>query len=69
LSLANAPYALWPLAWVGLAPWLVAIGNANRLRSALAIGWFGGCAYFAANLWWLWTASIPGAVVLVIYFS
>ena len=69
LSFANAPIGIWPLAWIGLAPWLIAVGDAPTMRSALARGWLTGCIYFAANLWWLWTASIPGAIVLIIYFA
>jgi apolipoprotein N-acyltransferase len=69
LSLANAPIGLWPLAWFALAPWLVAIGRTATMRAALAQGWLSGVVYFAVNLWWLWTASIPGTVVLVMYFA
>lgn len=69
LSLAADPVGLWFLAWFALAPWLVAIGEAPTMRAALARGWLAGIAYFAINLWWLWTASIPGTAVLVVYFA
>jgi apolipoprotein N-acyltransferase len=69
MSLAFAPIGQWYLAWVALAPWLVAVGKAPTVRSAFFRGWLGGAAFFAVNLWWLWTASISGTVVLVIYLG
>jgi apolipoprotein N-acyltransferase len=69
LSLAADPVGLWFLAWFALAPWLVAIGEAPTMRAALARGWLAGIAYFSINLWWLWTASMPGTIVLVVYFA
>lgn len=32
-------------------------------------GYVAGALYFAANLWWLWTASVPGTIALVLWFS
>jgi len=69
VSLANAPIGLWPLAWFALVPWLIAIAQTATMRAALALGWLSGIVYFAVNLWWLWTASIPGTVVPVMYFA
>jgi apolipoprotein N-acyltransferase len=69
LSLSAAPFGQWYFAWVALAPWLVAIGLAPTIRSAFWRGLIAGIAYFAVNLWWLWTASITGTVVLVVYFG
>jgi apolipoprotein N-acyltransferase len=69
LTLAAAPFGQWYLAWFALAPWLVAIARAPTIRSAMVRGWLSGVLYFAANLWWLWTASIPGTILLVAYFG
>jgi apolipoprotein N-acyltransferase len=69
LTLSAAPYGHWYLAWVCLAPWLVAVGLAPTFGSALRRGLLAGIAYFAVNLWWLWTASITGTVVLIAYFG
>lgn len=69
LTLAGAPFGQWYLAWVALAPWLVAVGEARSFRSAILRGYLGGVIYFGLNLWWLWTASIPGTVVLILYFA
>jgi apolipoprotein N-acyltransferase len=69
LTLAAAPFGLFPLAWVALIPLLLVSGRAGTRRRALAVGWFAGTLYFLANLWWLWTATIPGMAVLVAYFG
>jgi apolipoprotein N-acyltransferase len=69
LTLAAAPFGQWYLAWFALAPWLIAVGRARSTRIAMLRGWLSGVLYFAANLWWLWTASIPGTIVLILYFA
>jgi apolipoprotein N-acyltransferase len=69
LSLANAPFGQPWLAWIGLVPWLGALRGLKSLRAAFAWGWLGGLLFFAANLWWLWTASIPGVIALIIYLA
>ena len=69
LTLAAAPIGLFPLAWIAFVPLLLQIGRAPSRRSALLIGWTAGALYFAANIWWLWTASIPGTIVLILYFG
>ena len=69
LTLAAAPFGQWYLAWFGLAFWLIAVAESPTSRQAMLRGWLGGVLYFSMNIWWLWTASIPGTVVLVLYFS
>lgn len=69
LTLAVAPVGLYPLAWIAFVPLLLLVGRASSRRSALLAGWIAGALYFAANIWWLWTASIPGTLVLIIYFG
>ncbi len=69
LTLAFAPFYQFYLAWFALVPWLLVAGSANRVTSAFFWGWVSGVLFFAANLWWLWTASIAGTVVLILYFA
>lgn len=69
LSLAAAPFGQWYLAWFALAPFFIGVGKAATMRGALLRAWLAGVAYFAINLWWLWTASIPGTIVLVLYLA
>jgi apolipoprotein N-acyltransferase len=69
LTLAFAPFGQWYLAWIALVPWLVVVADSPSTRGAMLRGFSGGVLFFALNLWWLWTASVPGLVVLVVYFS
>jgi apolipoprotein N-acyltransferase len=69
LTLAAAPWYQWYLVWIGLAPWLVAVGRAPTLKAAVWFGCWTGWLYFALNIWWLWTASIPGTILIVVYFG
>jgi len=69
LTLAAAPFGQLYLAWFALAPLFVAAGRAATMRGAMLRVWLGGVAYFEMNLWWLWTASIPGTIVLVLYLA
>jgi len=52
MSLAFPRVSLWPLAWVGLVPLLVAIRR-SRLRGALASGLSFGIGYYGALLYWI----------------
>lgn len=69
LTLAAAPLKLWPLAWVALAPMFVAAAQAATVRRAALCGFAAGALYFSMNLWWLWTASIPGAIAIILIFG
>jgi apolipoprotein N-acyltransferase len=69
LSLAYAPFGQWYLAWVAMVPWLAAMGSTRSARTAFGWGYLSGVAFFGANLWWMWTASISGTVALCLYFG
>jgi apolipoprotein N-acyltransferase len=68
-SLSFEPAGMWPLAWIALAPWLCAVAAAHSVREAARFGLLSGSAFFALNLWWMWTATIPGTVALALYFG
>src|SRR3954469_435463 len=53
---AFQPLALWPLMPVALAGFLRLVGEAPRLRSALARGWWFGVGQFVLGLNWIATA-------------
>src|SRR4051812_17456235 len=67
LTLAAAPFGQWYLAWIALAPWLIVVGRAPMVRAAFVRGWLTGIVYFALNEWWLWTATIPGTIGVVVF--
>lgn len=63
------------LAWIALIPLLWAIDGKSP-REALRIGWLGGAAFFALDLYWLFSlwdwgsfAVIPGYLMLVAYLG
>ncbi|HYG12131.1 MAG TPA: apolipoprotein N-acyltransferase, partial [Pyrinomonadaceae bacterium] len=53
LILSFPDFNLWPLAWVGLVPLLVAIARAARARQAFVLGWLAGALFFYGSCWWL----------------
>ncbi|TWT89002.1 Apolipoprotein N-acyltransferase [Pseudobythopirellula maris] len=54
LWLAQPPLGWWPLAWVGVVPWLVVARReaAFGRKDWLAV-WLAGTAYWLAALWWV----------------
>lgn len=53
LALAFPNFGLWPLAWVGLAPLLVAVAARPRAPQAFVLGCLTGTVFFYATCHWL----------------
>ncbi|HZH29188.1 MAG TPA: apolipoprotein N-acyltransferase [Pyrinomonadaceae bacterium] len=53
LTLSFPDFDLWPLAWVGLVPLLVAVALVERARQAFVLGWLAGALFFYGSCWWL----------------
>src|SRR6266478_3953470 len=53
LVLSFPDFELWPLAWSGLAPFLVIIAKPLRAARALMLGWLWGAIFFYGTCWWL----------------
>ncbi len=53
LWLACPPFKLWPLAWVALAPLVLSVTRAVRLRQAFWRGYVFGWAYLGAVWYWV----------------
>lgn len=68
-AMSFEPFGQFYLAWVCLVPWLFALSGLRSYRSAFLVGWAGGVAFFAATIWWLGAATIPGTFALFIYFG
>ncbi|MBA3515501.1 MAG: apolipoprotein N-acyltransferase [Pyrinomonadaceae bacterium] len=51
LSFPNSGY--WPLAWLGLAPLLVAIAIRPSPRRSFFLGWLTGAVFFYGSCYWL----------------
>jgi apolipoprotein N-acyltransferase len=53
LILAFPNFGLWWLAWIGLAPLLLAIATTSRNRIAFVLGLLWGTVFFYGTCWWL----------------
>src|SRR2546421_367734 len=53
LILSFPDFELWPLAWVGLVPFLVVAGRPLHAGRALLLGWLWGAIFFYGTCWWL----------------
>lgn len=62
---ALPPWGWWPLAPVGIAVWLHAIGDPSRLQR-FAVSWAVGVAWFGPSTLWMWGLTPPGYVVAVL---
>ena len=59
LILSFPNFNLWPLAWVGLAPLIVAVMRAPKLTvRAFLLGWITGTIFFYGSCYWLTYAAI-----------
>jgi apolipoprotein N-acyltransferase len=75
LAVAFPDYSLWPLAWVGLVPLLLALRGKNPAHGAL-LGFITGAVLFQTVIWWiintvtqfghmpLWIAALVQALFL-----
>jgi len=71
LSVAYPPFNIGFLAWLGLAPFLLAIGHARR-ADAIVLGYLFGVVHGAGTYWWalkIDSVNIPNFIVMVIFFG
>ncbi len=69
LAASFAPFDLWPLAYVAMVPWMLALSAGTRRRWALLWGWLAGLLFWAGMLYWLWWITLPGYFATVAYLS
>lgn len=69
LSLSFPPIRWWPLAFVGLVPWTIAICRAQRTWLSYWTTYFGGCVFFWVNLYWMYPVTDLGYVALSMYLA
>ena len=53
LVLSHPSFNLFPLAWVGLVPLLIAVKSVSNAKSALRIGYISGLTFFGGLLYWI----------------
>jgi len=67
LAVCFPAFGLWPLAWIALVPWLVALRLTGPVGALLG-SWLGGFVFYGILLYWLglfgWTAWALTCIVL-----
>src|SRR2546421_1045546 len=58
LVLSFPDFNLWPLAWVGLVPLLLAVARKPQRGRAFLLGWMTGALFFYGSCYWLTYAMI-----------
>jgi len=69
LLLAFAPYDHWPLAYVALVPWTLAMALSPRRWYALLWAYLSGLMFWLAGLYWIWWVDVIGFFALVTALS
>ncbi|MEO6435269.1 MAG: apolipoprotein N-acyltransferase, partial [Tepidisphaeraceae bacterium] len=69
LSLSFAPFGHFYLAWVAMAPWLMAVVSTRSFARAFLWGWLAGMMFFLVNLSYLAFVTVPGWLVLSAYLA
>jgi apolipoprotein N-acyltransferase len=57
------------LAWFGLVPGLLLISRSPSGREAAVRGWWLGCGYFVAAMWWLAPEIGPAVLIVAVVFG
>jgi apolipoprotein N-acyltransferase len=53
LILSFPNFKLWPLAWIGLVPFLLVVAGPLKTAHAFLLGWLWGGVFFYGTCWWL----------------
>ncbi len=69
MSLIFVPTSWWPLAYVCLVPWLVAVTSARRAGWMYLTSYLLGVGFWVYNVYWLSPITPPGWIVLSVYLG
>jgi apolipoprotein N-acyltransferase len=69
LLVSFPPYDLWPLAYVALVPWGLAVVGARSVRWALFCSFLAGVVFWAVGLYWLTWVTLVGYLPLILYLA
>jgi len=64
-----APVSFWPLAYVCLVPWMVAVTSAKRVGWMYLTSYLLGVAFWLLNVYWLCQVTPPGWIALSLYLA
>lgn len=68
-SVIYAPLSGWPLGFVCLAPWVLAVVSSTIPRRVYVASYLFGAVFYAINVRWLYPVTLPGYVALCIYMG
>ena len=72
VALLIPPFNFGGLAWLALAPMLIALWSVRGKRAGLRgflLGWAAGALSFGLQLWWISVVSSLGAMVMAVYLG
>jgi apolipoprotein N-acyltransferase len=69
LTLALPPYHQSWLAWIALAPWILALKGTSSRREILILSLTFALPYHIATLWWIGHVTVIGTFALCLYLS
>jgi apolipoprotein N-acyltransferase len=69
VALSMPPWGFWPLAFVGVALFEVALGQDPSGRERAARGWLFGAGWMFPALGWMWYLTSPGYVIAASLFA
>jgi apolipoprotein N-acyltransferase len=69
VALSLPPWGLWPLAFVGVAVFEVALGEHPSRGERAWRGWFFAAGWLFPGMWWMWFLSAPGYLVAGALFA
>lgn len=68
-SLIFPPVDFWPVAYICLVPWLVAVCASDRARPVYVTSYFLGLLYFLIHVRWMIPVTLPGYIAMCIYYA
>ena len=69
VALSLPPWGFWPLAFVGIALFEVALGERPGGARAARLGFLFGLPWMAIGMWWMWFLTVPGYLVAATLFG
>lgn len=69
LTVCQEPIGWSIVAWIALAPWVVAVASGKSTKQTLVITYAFALIYFLGNLYWLANVTMPGYAALCFYLA
>ncbi len=68
-SLIFPPVDFWPVAYICLVPWLVAVCASDRARPIYVTSYLLGLLYFLIHVRWMIPVTLPGYIAMCLYYA